>query len=239
MQSRRDLTPKINGILGDAQNNDGWILAAGSLNTAKDIVKGLFVDALRLGNGFGAASVNFDQGWTDLLSGHPVSAGYQYILGIGNELQDAARAATWITAIGGLSSSAFKLAGEEVNLETAASRLAANQQAGKAAEELLHLKYGGVEQVTKTVNLNGQPVRRVIDILVDDVAMESKVGRVSRTSDIETQIAKDVELMKNQNTGVKTVEWHFSKSNVTGKIGPTPSIEEALRNAGIKIVYEG
>jgi filamentous hemagglutinin len=44
----------------------------------------------------------------------------------------------------------------------------------------------------------------------------------------------DTELLS---TGIiKSSVWHFFQSPVTGKIGPTGPLAQALKNAGIKIV---
>ncbi|MBR7895834.1 hypothetical protein [Burkholderia multivorans] len=58
-----------------------------------------------------------------------------------------------------------------------------------------------------------------MDLLINGVANESMVGYTSFTSSVQTQIAKDAELM---NSGVVNgVSWHFFTSPVTGLGGPS------------------
>lgn len=61
--------------------------------------------------------------------------------------------------------------------------------------------------------------------------IESKVGRTSLTAATRSQIAKDGLLLRNRD--VASIEWVFSRSGVTGKIGPTGPLAGALSEAGI------
>jgi hypothetical protein len=65
----------------------------------------------------------------------------------------------------------------------------------------------------------------------EQLAIESKVGRTSLTADIRLQIAKDQWLL--QNHDVNGVEWVFSRSAVTGQVGPTAPLQAALDDARI------
>lgn len=109
------------------------------------------------------------------------------------------------------------------------SRLAANQAAGNAARDAVAAAHPGalIEQsVTTTAG-----VRR-IDILTQSrLAIESKVGRTSLTAATRSQIAEDSLLLSNRQ--VTGVEWVFSRSGVTGQIGPTGPLADALSKAGI------
>ena len=72
---------------------------------------------------------------------------------------------------------------------------------------------------------------RVIDQLVDGVANESKVGYTCLTSQVRLQIAKDIELI---NTGaIDSSVWHFYPSPITGQVGPSSPLAQALDDAGI------
>ncbi len=74
---------------------------------------------------------------------------------------------------------------------------------------------------------------RYVDVLTSNgVAIESKVGRMSLSSSIQAQIAKDQWLMQNNNK-VNGVLWVFSRSAVTGERGPTGPLQAALNKAGI------
>lgn len=77
---------------------------------------------------------------------------------------------------------------------------------------------------------------RFVDQFVNGIAHESKVGYTSLTKGIRRQIAKDVELMAKGD--VNGVTWHFFKSPVTGKGGPSGPLRDALEKAGIKVIVE-
>src|SRR5712692_6933968 len=112
----------------------------------------------------------------------------------------------------------------------------ANRARGLAAEANIAARFPGAgTHVVKETKLG----TRVIDVLTQQgVAIESKVGKTSLTKDIQQQIAKDVELMKNPTSGVKSAEWRFSRSGATGEIGPTAPLHDALDKAGIKVILE-
>lgn len=64
------------------------------------------------------------------------------------------------------------------------------------------------------------------------LAVESKVGRTSLTASVKAQIAKDVWLLANS-PRVKSAQWVFTRSDVTGQIGPTAPLAGALDKAAI------
>jgi len=49
-------------------------------------------------------------------------------------------------------------------------------------------------------------------------------------------VRKDAEVLNDPDSGVDRIEWEFSRSDVTGKSGPTPRLREALERAGITII---
>jgi len=100
---------------------------------------------------------------------------------------------------------------------------------GKVGEARL-ADLGGKPQAYFKTSMGG----RYVDRLAEGVAHESKVGYTTLTSNIQRQIAKDAELMA---TGkVDEVVWHFFQSPVTGLVGPSGPLEEALDAAGISWV---
>ncbi|WP_253593528.1 filamentous hemagglutinin N-terminal domain-containing protein [Burkholderia multivorans] len=100
---------------------------------------------------------------------------------------------------------------------------------GKLGEQYLQ-SLGGQSQVYFSTSLGG----RYVDQLINGVANESKVGYTSFTSSVQTQIAKDVELM---NSGVVNgVNWHFFTSPVTGLGGPSQPLLKALQSSGIGVI---
>lgn len=119
----------------------------------------------------------------------------------------------------------FKEGVEEV------TRLTANQ-IGKIGEDAL-AKYLG--------NLGGKKFfsttagGRLVDYFVDPIAHEAKTGGKTLTKFIRQQILKDTALLAEKG-GADEVFWHFFKSPVTGKIGPSGPLRKALEDAGINIV---
>jgi RHS repeat-associated protein len=105
----------------------------------------------------------------------------------------------------------------------------ANQAAGNAARDAIaEANPGSLTEQTFPTDLGA---RRVDVLTAGRQAIESKVGRTSLTSDVSSQIAKDQWLM--QNGDVASVRWVFSRSGVTGQIGPTGPLADALDKAGI------
>ena len=77
---------------------------------------------------------------------------------------------------------------------------------------------------------------RFIDRLSDlGTAMEAKVGYQVLTYTIKTQIIKDAFLLQN-NPAVQAVEWHFFRSPVTGKVGPSRPLFDFLIENGFKAI---
>ncbi len=101
---------------------------------------------------------------------------------------------------------------------------------GKAGETELANMFGGKSQAYfKTTN-----GARYIDQLADGVAHESKVGYTSLTQFVKKQILKDVEILGRGD--VDDVVWHFFKSGVTGKGGPSQPLADFLTENGIKYI---
>ena len=111
------------------------------------------------------------------------------------------------------------------------SLVQANQAAGNAARDSVKNRFypNARTEVTQDTPLGP----RRVDILDGDHAVEVKSGKTSLTTTgsapTELQIQKDVELMKR---GL-TVEWVFTRSEVTGAAGPTGPLADALNKAGI------
>ncbi len=100
---------------------------------------------------------------------------------------------------------------------------------GKIGEAALRV-LGGESQAAFRTSLG----RRVVDQLVNGVAHESKVGYASLTTSTANQIAKDAELIASGQ--IRGAIWHFSSSPVTGRVGPSAPLRQALGEAGIGIV---
>ena len=155
---------------------------------------------------------------------------------LGGALNRAGRILNEIEDLGAAISKTFRLGDDIVaNTEaTAASRIAQNQINGNAARDSIASRYPGSRTEVTLPTLQGD---RRLDVLTSEgLAIESKVGRTSLTSDIRTQVLKDVELLNDPLSPVSSLRWEFSRSPVTGKVGPTPSLEQFLRQQGIEIV---
>lgn len=111
----------------------------------------------------------------------------------------------------------------------AKSGIAANQLAGNAARDALAAAHPGslIEQSFSTT----AGVRRLDVLTRGGLGIESKVGRTSFTAATRSQVAKDSLLLGNGD--VTGMEWVFSRSGVTGQIGPTGPLADALGKAGI------
>jgi hypothetical protein len=78
---------------------------------------------------------------------------------------------------------------------------------------------------------------RAIHVLTTGgTAVEVKSGRVGIDGDIRRQIARDVALMDTEQNDVDSVVWVFTASPITGRMGPTRSVENALKDAGISYI---
>ena len=108
-----------------------------------------------------------------------------------------------------------------------------NYKTGKAAEQRLADIVGGESQKYFSTSQG----KRFVDQFSDGIAHESKAGYTTLTDDIKTQIAKDVEIRKN-NEEVTAVYWHFFKSDVTGKCGASAPLLKELANNDIVVRYE-
>ena len=123
-----------------------------------------------------------------------------------------------IMTIGGL-----KLTPKEVN---AYAKIGSTGTIGENALKLL----GGKSQQSFKTTLG---IRRV-DQFVNGVAHESKVGYTTLTPNIKQQVMKDAELLKNQS--IDDAVWHFFKSPVTNKVGPSKPLLKELERNNIKVI---
>jgi hypothetical protein len=105
-----------------------------------------------------------------------------------------------------------------------------NKQAGDAARDRVAVRFpGALPEQSLPTSLG----TRRVDILTTNQAIEVKNGRTSLTNDIRTQIAKDLELLGRSDNNVRSLMWVFTRSETTGKIGPTAPLAEALDEAKI------
>ncbi|RKN84154.1 TadE/TadG family type IV pilus assembly protein [Paenibacillus ginsengarvi] len=103
-------------------------------------------------------------------------------------------------------------------------------RAAEAAEYVRGITGGKVTEVKAPSG------RRILDALdADGLMHEVKLGYTSKSKDIESQIVKDVELMR-QSTEVKGAVWHFFRKEKDGKIGPSKPLRQYLEQQGIIVV---
>jgi hypothetical protein len=78
---------------------------------------------------------------------------------------------------------------------------------------------------------------RRLDVLTSEgLAIESKVGRTSLSPEVQRQVLKDVQLLNDPLSGVRSLTWEFSRSPVTGKVGPTAPLENFLRQNRVNVI---
>jgi RHS repeat-associated protein len=98
------------------------------------------------------------------------------------------------------------------------------------AEQQLRNAYGGISKTFST------PMgKRIVDCFSKQVIRESKYGYQGLSQSIQTQINKDVWLLKN--TDIKSIEWHFYWSKVSGTGGPSGPLLKELYRQGIKVIF--
>ena len=112
------------------------------------------------------------------------------------------------------------------------SQVQKNKKVGDRVRDEIALERGTdkVEQVFKTTG----GVRR-IDVLDGKIGIESKVGRTGLTKRTRQELARDIKLVRSGQ--LDGVEWVFTRSPTTGKIGPTAALESKLNKFGIPIIY--
>jgi RHS repeat-associated protein len=116
-----------------------------------------------------------------------------------------------------------------------ATQQSRNQIFGNVARDKIASRYAGsrIERFRQT-DFGG----RRIDVLTPwRKAVESKVGRVSLNAFTRQQIRKDAWLLNSPRSGIDYVEWSFTRSSVTGRMGPTPALLRELRKVGIMVSY--
>ena len=76
---------------------------------------------------------------------------------------------------------------------------------------------------------------RYIDSLDDSrIAHEAKVGATGLSDFVGRQVEKDLLLFRDKR--INGIQWHFYRSPITGKLGPTPELRALLETYNIPIV---
>ena len=92
-------------------------------------------------------------------------------------------------------------------------------------------KYTQIARSTKDCIEVCNVVLRRFDVLVDNVAHESKVGRVNLSPSIERQIRSDAYLVDQGE--IEEARWHFFASAVSKTMGPSKPVLDLLDELGI------
>ena len=134
-----------------------------------------------------------------------------------------------------LSKSIAKFFGREVAKEATASVTEGMVlYGGRAGEAVLADLAGATARNQLQQGFSTSLGRRIIDVLVDGVAYESKVGYVKYSQAAVNQIMKDAELIAKEQ--VDGAVWHFFRSGVTREIGADQRLLDLLTRNGIKYV---
>lgn len=99
---------------------------------------------------------------------------------------------------------------------------------GAEGEAALAAIVGGMPQKYFRTSLGG----RFVDQYSHDIANESKVGYTTLTKRVKMQILKDEELIREKE--LQGAHWHFFRSSITGKGGPSEPLKKFLEEHGIK-----
>lgn len=109
---------------------------------------------------------------------------------------------------------------------------------GLSGEEALRKAHpGGISQKYFETWVNGEKGKRYVDLYIPmtKTAYESKVGYTCLSQRVKMQILKDAYL-KSKGNDIQNVVWVFYRSDITGRMGATPSLLKFLTEHGI--IYE-
>jgi hypothetical protein len=195
---------------------------------------------LNLGDPFGLCPPKNPDDYSDCEPGTPGWYAYRIQTGEGSALLNEVGGTlsscneSWlcqgVLLVASLGSSAVEsglLRGTGKALVSAGGRIGATGEIGETALKAL----GGESNAFFRTSQGA----RFVDQLVNGVAHEAKVGRVALSAFVRSQVAKDAELL--QTGAVREVVWHFFRSPQTGLGGPTGPLLDALRKAGIRVIF--
>jgi hypothetical protein len=151
----------------------------------------------------------------DFQTGHPVWGLVQTGLAISDVLLVKAA----VTAIG-------KVAVEGT------VKLAARETIGDMGERLLREEVRGEPQAFFRTSRGAW----FVDQFADGIAHESKVGYQTATAGLKRQALKDAELVETRE--IEGAAWHFYRSPLTGRIGPSAPLQLFLENHGIEVIIK-
>ena len=126
---------------------------------------------------------------------------------------------------------------EKTSVKVANSTIISNAKSAKSSKkigatgdygEIELKKLGGESQVKYDTKFG---IRR-IDQLVGNHAHEAKVGYTTYRKFVKMQVKKDAELLNSK--AIDDYTWHFYRSSVTGKVGPSKPLRKELEKNNIK-----
>ncbi|RUR86173.1 type IV secretion protein Rhs [Pectobacterium versatile] len=114
----------------------------------------------------------------------------------------------------------------------AASQVQKNKAVGDSVRDEIAAERG-TDLIEQNFRVPGG-LRRM-DVVDGTTGIESKVGRTGLTSRVRQEVARDIKILRSGQ--LDRIEWVFTRSPTTGKIGPTKALENVLNKHGIPIVY--
>jgi RHS repeat-associated protein len=112
------------------------------------------------------------------------------------------------------------------------SQVQKNKAVGDAVRDDIALERG-TDRIEQNFRVPGG-LRR-LDVVDGTTGIESKVGRTSLTPRVRQEVARDIKILRSGQ--LDKIEWVFTESPTTGKIGPTKALENVLNRNGIPIIY--
>jgi len=116
---------------------------------------------------------------------------------------------------------------------TAAIGLRANKAAGDAMRDVIAAREAPALTEQSFSTVGGVRVVDVLKLGDEMTAIESKVGRTFLDSRTRQELARDWWLVRQKQVG--KVAWEFSRSDVTGKVGPSKELLEKLYKLGFDV----
>ncbi|WP_235786973.1 hypothetical protein [Yersinia nurmii] len=112
------------------------------------------------------------------------------------------------------------------------SQVQRNKAVGDGVRDAIALERG-TTRIEQNFRVTGG-LRRM-DVVAGTTGIESKVGRTGLTSRVRQELARDLKILRSGQ--LDRIEWVFTKSPTTGKIGPTKALEAILNKYEIPIIY--
>jgi len=117
---------------------------------------------------------------------------------------------------------------------TGRSQVQINREIGNVARDNIAARSPGAQKEAFFDTSLG--ARRLDVLTTPGLAIESKVGRTSLTSTVRRQIQKDIELFNTARSPVNSLQFQFTRSPITNKVGPTRPLADFLQQNNIPFI---